>query len=65
MAALDGVEPADLQFRLQQRVQILNDTGEPTGMYGTIAKMFGIKRIEVELDQLGTATVTMNKLEAA
>ena len=65
VADLEGVEATDLPFRLQQRVQILSDVGEPTGLYGTIAKMFGIKRANVELDQLGVATVSVDKLEAA
>jgi len=65
IAALEGIEVAELPFRLQQRVQVLNDAGEPTGMIGTIAKLFGIKKAELELDKLGTATVELGKLEAA
>jgi len=65
VAALEGIEASGLAFALRQRVQVLNDIGEPTGMYGTIAKLLGIKRAELELDKLGTATIEVGKLEAA
>lgn len=65
VAALEGIEAAELPFRLKQRVQVLNDQGQPTGLYGTIQKLFGIKKAELELDKLGTATVETGKLEAA
>ncbi len=65
IAALDGIEAAELPFALNQRVQVLDDMGRPTGMYGTIAKLFGIKKAELELDRLGTATIDTGKLEVA
>lgn len=64
VAALEGTEAAELPFKLQQRVQVLDDMGRPTGLVGTIAKLFGIKRAELET-AIGKATVEIGKLEAA
>lgn len=64
VAALEGIEAHTLEFRLQQRVQVLGDNGRPTGLTGTIQKLFGIKRAELET-AIGKATVEIGKLEAA
>lgn len=64
VAALEGIEADQLPFRLQQRVQVLDDNGRPTGLVGTIQKLFGIKRAELET-AIGKATVQIGKLEAA
>ena len=65
VAAMDGIEARQIPFALQQRVQVMDDRGQPTGMIGTIAKLLGIKLAQVRLDHLGTATVDIEKLEAA
>ena len=64
VAALEGTEATELPFKLQQRVQVLDDMGRPTGLIGTIAKLFGIKKAELET-AIGKATVELGKLEAA
>ena len=64
VARLEGTEAAELPFKLQQRVQVLDDMGRPTGLIGTIAKLFGIKKAELET-AIGKATVEVGKLEAA
>lgn len=64
VAAMDGIEGQQIPFKLQQRVQVLDDRGNPTGLIGTIAKLFGIKKAELET-AIGKATVEVGKLEAA
>ncbi len=65
VADLEGVKAQDMPFKLKQRVQILDDYGNPSGMIGTIAKLFGVKKAELNLDAFGHATVDLAKLEAA